>query len=174
MLTSAPTLSTPNLILRAHTRNDYDRLAAMWADPLVFKHIGGRASTAQDAWFRLLRYMGHWQAMGYGYWAVCERESGLYIGDVGLADHKRGLHLDFDGVPEAGWVIRPEVAGKGYATEATGAILAWFEASHGPQRTVCMIESSHSASIKVAAKLGYERFSEITIGQDLISLFQRL
>ncbi len=173
MITSAPILNTPNLILRGHTVQDYDRLAAMWADPLVVKHIGARASTPQEAWFRLLRYIGHWPALGYGYWAVCDRESGLYIGDVGLADHKRGLHPGLDSSPEAGWVIIPPMAGKGFATEAMQATLDWYEASYGQARTVCMIESVHAGSIRVANKLGYERFAEITMPAGQVSLFQR-
>jgi RimJ/RimL family protein N-acetyltransferase len=173
MITIAPVLTTPHLILRGHTVADYDRLAAMWADPVVIKHIGGRASTAQEAWFRLLRYMGHWPALGYGYWAVCDRESGLYIGDVGLADHKRGMHPEFDGTPEAGWVITPAMAGRGLATEATQAILDWCEASYGRTRTVCMIESVHAGSIRVATKLGYERFAEVAMPAGPVSVFQR-
>lgn len=174
MIKSAPVLTTQNLTLRGHTVEDYDRLAAMWADPLVVKHIGARASTAQEAWFRLLRYMGHWPALGFGYWAVCDKATGLYVGDVGLADHKRGIHPEFDGTPEAGWVIAPPMAGKGLATEATQAILDWYEASYGRARTVCMIESVHAGSIRVANKLGYERFAEITLAAGPVSLFQRL
>jgi RimJ/RimL family protein N-acetyltransferase len=170
---SAPTLTTSRLILRAHTRADYEALHAIWSHKEVMRFIGGRASTRQDSWFRLMRYLGHWSLMGYGYFALCERDSGRYIGDMGVANHKRGLHPDFDDAPETGWVLAPETFGKGYATEAMGAVLGWFEAVHGKGRTVCMIESLHTKSHKVALKLGYQPFTEVMVGEDAITLFQR-
>jgi RimJ/RimL family protein N-acetyltransferase len=171
---SAPTLETDRLILRAHTRDDYPALHAAWSDPLVTKFIGGRASTPQDSWFRLMRYLGHWPMMGFGYFACCERESGAYIGDMGIANHMRGLHPDFDHAPETGWVLAPAAFGKGYATEAMMAVLAWFETAHGKQRSVCMIETAHHGSHNVATKLGYRAFTEVKIGDDPITLFERL
>lgn len=111
--------------------------------------------------------------MGYGYFACCERESGAYIGDIGVANHMRGLHPDFDGTPETGWVLSPSVFGKGYATEATAAVLDWYEGTYGKTRTVCMIETPHKASHNVATKLGYQPFANIMIGDDPITLLER-
>ncbi|GBF58529.1 hypothetical protein PbB2_02215 [Candidatus Phycosocius bacilliformis] len=173
MTRQAPQLTTTHLILRGHERTDFERLAAMWGDPDIVRHIGARPSSSQESWFRLLRYMGHWPAMGYGYWAVCDKATGLYIGDVGLADHKRGLHPGLDAAPEAGWVIIPSLAGRGFATEAMAAALAWYEQTHGPTRTVCMIESVHAASIRVAEKLGYRPFADIMMTDKAVSLFER-
>jgi RimJ/RimL family protein N-acetyltransferase len=164
---------TPRLLLRAHNVEDYARLHAVWSDKEVTRFIGGRTATSQDSWFRLMRYLGHWPMMGYGYFALCERETGRYIGDMGIANHKRGLHPDFDDAPETGWVLAPETFGQGYATEAMQAVLAWFETTHGKGRTVCMIESVHTKSHKVATKLGYQPFTEVMVGEDAITLFQR-
>lgn len=170
---SAPIIQTSRLTLRPHRREDYDDLHAVWSDPIVTTHIGGRASTAQESWFRLMRYLGHWPLMGYGYFAVCERASGQYLGDAGFADHKRGLHPDFDGVPEAGWVLAPHAFGQGYATEAMQAVQNWLDGELGRLRCVFMIETKHTASHRVATKLGYKLFTEISIGNDPISLLER-
>ena len=48
----------------------------MWADPAVTRFIGGRVFNREEVWARLLRYAGHWQWMGYGFWAIEEKESG--------------------------------------------------------------------------------------------------
>jgi RimJ/RimL family protein N-acetyltransferase len=120
-----------------------------------------------------MRYLGHWPMMGYGYFALCDKETGGYIGDVGIANHKRGLHPDFDEAPETGWVLGPAAFGKGYATEAMNAVLDWYEASYGKTRTVCMIEAAHTGSINVATKLGYTQFAQVHIGDDPIALFSR-
>jgi RimJ/RimL family protein N-acetyltransferase len=173
MHTSAPTLTTDRLILRAHTRDDYAAVHMTWSDPLVTKFIGGRPSTPQDSWFRIMRYLGHWPMMGYGYFAACDKATGHYLGDMGIANHKRGLHPDFDDAPEAGWVLAPRAFGQGFATEAMTAVITWFEATQAKQRTVCMIETPHVSSIKVATKLGYQEFTQVKIGDDPISLFSR-
>lgn len=168
-----PKLETPRLILRAHRRADYEALHGVWSDPKVTQFIGGRPSTAQESWFRLIRYIGHWQAMGYGYFAICDKASGAYLGDAGFADHKRGLHPDFDHVAEAGWVLAPHAFGQGYATEAMQAALEWLDKEHGSARSVCMIETGHHASLHVATKIGYRPFTEISIGKDPVTLLER-
>lgn len=37
---TAPRLVTDRLVLNAHTLDDFDDLAAMWADPQVVRYIG--------------------------------------------------------------------------------------------------------------------------------------
>jgi RimJ/RimL family protein N-acetyltransferase len=68
-MTNAPTIETERLILRAHRKDDYLALAAMWAESQVGQFILGRPATAEESWHRLLRYAGHWSLMGFGFWA---------------------------------------------------------------------------------------------------------
>ncbi len=62
--TVAPTLITERLILDAHRLEDFDDLAAMWADPAVVRYIGSTPRDKEDSWGRLLRYIGHWKLLG--------------------------------------------------------------------------------------------------------------
>jgi RimJ/RimL family protein N-acetyltransferase len=172
MHTQAPTLQTARLVLRAHTAADFPRLKAMWTDPRVLKHFGGLNPSHQDCWFRLMRYLGHWPLVGFGYWAVCAE--GAYIGDVGLANFQRRLGPRFDDAPEIGWVLAPEAFGQGYATEAARAVLVWLENTFGPTRTVCLIADANIGSIQVARKLGYTPFGTDLSGVDLTTLYERV
>ncbi len=63
----------------------------MWADPEVTRYIGGKPLTEEESWARLLRYVGHWSLLGFGYWVVEEKTTGNFIGEVGFADYKRDL-----------------------------------------------------------------------------------
>ena len=164
MSTSAPSLETDRLTLRGHGVETLDDMVAMWGDPQVSRHITGMPSGREDVWARILRYIGHWTAQGYGFWQIRERATGRFVGDAGLADFKRDFRDDlataFDGAPETGWVLAPWAQGRGYATEAMTAVLAWADATArvGP-RTVCIINPGNSASLRVAAKLGYRELA---------------
>ena len=155
--TAAPTIETARLTLRGHVPADLADSAALWGDPAVTRYIGGRPSTEEEVWARLLRYVGHWSALGFGYWVVVERASGRFVGEVGLADFRRAIVPSFGGAPEAGWVLAPRAHGRGLATEAVRAALTWYEATFGPTRTVCMIDPDHAASLRVADRCGFRR-----------------
>src|SRR5262249_10234717 len=147
-------IDTDRLTLRVHTRDDHRDSAAMWADRDVTRFIGGRPSSEEEAWARLLRYAGLWSLLGFGYWVVRAKATGRFVGEVGFADFRRDTTPSLAGAPEAGWVLIPPAQGKGYATEAVRAALAWLEASRGRLRTVCMIDPSNAPSIRVAEKCG--------------------
>jgi len=150
-----PLLRTARLILRAHRREDFDACAALWADPLVTRFIQGKPQTREEVWARLLRYTGHWAWLGYGYWAV-EEEGGRYIGELGLADFQRQMEPPL-GVPELGWALTPAVHGRGLATEALTAVLAWADATLDAAETACIVAPENLVSLRVAEKLGYRQ-----------------
>lgn len=154
--TAAPALATDRLLLRGHTTADLAACAAMWADPLVTRHIGGRPLSEEEVWARVLRYAGLWALLGFGYWAVHERTSGRFVGEVGLADFRRDVTPPLGDAPELGWVLAPWAHGRGFATEAVRGALGWSDSHLGPpQRTVCLIDPDNAASLRVAGKCGY-------------------
>ena len=153
---AVPALDTERLTLRGHTPADLADCAAMWADPDVTRHIGGRPSSEEEAWGRVLRYAGLWALLGFGYWVVRERASGRFVGEVGLADFRRDVTPPLGSAPEVGWVLAPWAHGQGFATEAVRAALAWHDAREpGPARTVCLIDPENAASVRVARKCGF-------------------
>lgn len=154
-LSSVPALETGRLTLRGHQLSDFDECAEMWRDAEVTRYIGGRPFTEEEVWARLLRYIGHWSALGFGYWVVREKATGLWVGEVGFADYKREITPSLDGWPEIGWVLSPSAHGQGYATEAVRAALAWGDAHFESRRTVCLIDPDNRPSIRVAEKAGY-------------------
>jgi RimJ/RimL family protein N-acetyltransferase len=153
-LREAPRLETARLVLRAHRAADLEALACMWADPVVVRHISGQPSTRAESWARLLRYAGHWALLGFGYWAIEERASGRFVGEVGLADFKRQMEPSPGNDPEIGWVLAPHAHGRGLATEAVARVVAWADEELGV-RTWCMIHPDNTASLRVAGKCGY-------------------
>ena len=161
-LPSVPVLSTDRLTLRGHTRADFGESAAMWAEPAVTRFIGGRPFTEEEAWTRLLRYIGHWALLGFGYWVVRETATNRFVGEVGFVDYKRDIVPSLAGAPEIGWVLTPSSHGQGFATEAVRAILTWAESRFDGGRTVCLIEPGNQPSLRVAEKCGYRELARTT------------
>ena len=167
-----PTLETERLSLRGHRRDDFDECARMWADPVVTRHIGGRAFTAEEVWTKVLRYVGHWSLLGFGYWAVHEKATGRFVGEVGFADFKRDMQPSIEGTPEMGWVLMPWSHGKGFATEAAREALAWLDAQ-GSRSCVCLIGPDNAPSIQVAKKCGFAERVRTTYKGHPTILFDR-
>ena len=157
-----PILETERLKLRGHRVDDFVSSAAMWADPEVYRYIGGKPQTEEETWTRLLRYVGHWALLGFGYWVVEEKSTSNFAGEIGFADYKRDLQPSLQGVPEIGWVLASQVHGKGYASEAVRAVVAWGDAHFGSIRTACIIHPENLASIRVAEKCGYRELQRTT------------
>lgn len=156
---SAIRVETERLVLRVLTLDDFDDYSKVCADPGTFRFSERDSGmSGSEAWSRLLRQVGHWTLLGYGFFAVEEKASGRFAGEAGLGDFRRGLGPAFDGVPEAGWTIAPWAQGQGYATEAVSAALDWMEARFGTERTVCLVHVENSVSLHLAAKLGYVPF----------------
>jgi RimJ/RimL family protein N-acetyltransferase len=170
---TAPIIETARLVLRPHTAADFRDCAAMWADPLVTRHIGGRPSTAEETWARLLRYAGLWTLLGLGYWAIRERDTGRFVGEAGFADFRRELTPSLEGAPEAGWALAAWAHGRGFATEAVGAVVAWGDAHLAAPRTVCMIAPTNAASVRVAEKCGFREWVRTAYKDAPTVLFER-
>lgn len=163
-------IETTRLVLRPHAIADFDEVAAMWADPEVVRFIGGVPSTRGESWARLLRYIGHRAALGYGFWAIRDR-AGRYVGELGFADFHRDVEPAFD-VPEAGWVLAPWAHGQGFAREALAAALAWADA-HLATDLACVIEPANARSIRLATACGFVETHRTALGGDELVAFRR-
>jgi RimJ/RimL family protein N-acetyltransferase len=150
-----PVLNTDRLILRGHMAEDFPAYAAMWGDAAVTRFISGTPLSEEDAWGKFLRAFGHWALLGYGFWAVIERATGARIGEVGFLEGRRQIEPTLVGTPECGWAFVVRAQGKGYATEAMRAALAWGEEHFGAVRLACIIAPKNAASLRVAEKVGF-------------------
>lgn len=143
------TLETPRLLLRKFRASDLDAYAQMSADAEVMKFLGtGVTLGRNDAWRSIAAILGHWQLLGYGMWAIEERQTGAFIGRAGF--------LDPPGWPgfEVGWVLGRQHWGRGYASEAARAALEYAFQTLRRERVISLIRPGNERSIRVAEKLG--------------------
>ena len=167
-------IDTERLTLRRHKPEDLIDSAAMWGDPDVTRYIGGQPQSAEEVWGKILRLIGHWEVMGFGYWVVREKATGRFVGEVGFGDFKREMSPAFDGAPEAGWALAPWAHGKGYAAEAMRAALAWGDRKFRKARMVCLISPENLPSLRLAEALGFREYARTTYKGSASTLLERV
>jgi RimJ/RimL family protein N-acetyltransferase len=173
-MTDIPIVETDRLRMRGHRLEDFDVCTAMWADPVVTRHIGGKPFTREEVWSKILRYLGHWSLMGFGYWLVEDKATGEFLGEAGFADFKRDVQPSIEGYPEIGWALIPSAHGKGLATEAVRAACSWGDQQFNAKPTMCMIDPENIASAWVAKKCGYQELMRAVYKDHPTMLYRRL
>lgn len=152
---SQPTLETPRLIMRPPRIGDFDDIAALWADRAVVHYIYGEPQGAEASWSRLLRHIGHWQALGFGFWIIEAKADGRFIGEAGFVDYRRAIVPAVGDLPEAGWVLKATAHGQGFATEAVEHMTNWADDVLPAAATFGIFNPANAASVMVATKVGY-------------------
>jgi RimJ/RimL family protein N-acetyltransferase len=117
----APTLTTDRLLLRQWRPSDVNTMVAVAQDPEVTKWLGGPRS-AESMRAGIDRDSVGLATRGLGKWAVTDRSTGEFIGRVGLSG---AFDVPISPAVEIGWTLRPSHWGKGLATEAAQAALAY-------------------------------------------------
>jgi RimJ/RimL family protein N-acetyltransferase len=173
-MTIPPTLATGRLMLAPPTIADFAALAELWGNPETVRFISGQASSREESWARLLRYIGHWSAFGFGFFVMREKLMGAYVGELGLADFQREMAPSFDGYAEAGWIVDPGHWGKGYATEGLSAVIGWYDGRSDARPLACMISPGNEPSVRLARKVGFRHWMNATYRSKPTSLFRRI
>jgi RimJ/RimL family protein N-acetyltransferase len=168
-----PVLETSRLRLREQRAADFTRHAVMFADSEVVRYLGGKPLAREEAWRKLISCAGLWITLGYGYWSVERREDGAYLGQIGFADFKRALNPSIEGQPEMGWLITSDAHGKGYASEAVAAALAWADEALPGQEIAAIIDPQNAPSLRIAEKAGFTVREDAIYGEVPILLLRR-
>ena len=144
-------VETERLKLRDWTEADAEPFAAINSDPRVMEFFSRPLDRAESDAF-LARNQAGMVANGYGLFAVEVRESGAFIGYVGLARPTFTAH--FTPAMEIGWRLAREAWGHGYATEAARAVVAHAFGPLGLDALVSFTADWNRPSRRVMEKLG--------------------
>jgi RimJ/RimL family protein N-acetyltransferase len=170
---AAPRIETERLILRGFRAEDLEPLAAMWADEVVVRYIGGQKLGREDTWRRSLAACGQWPYTGFGYWIAESKTDGSVVGQLGFADFKRQMEPSIEGEPELGYVFAPRVHGQGFAGEGCAAVLDWADSNLEAASYPAIISPENEASIRLAERLGFRRGPDANYRGETIALFRR-
>jgi RimJ/RimL family protein N-acetyltransferase len=145
----APVIEGARVRLRPLVMADFDPLARLYETSRSMHIDGPKARTA--VWSDFASDVGIWVLLGFGSWAVDERETATLAGYVGLnfpphyPEH------------ELGWVMLDAFEGKGYAFEAASLARAYAFETLGWTECVSYIDPENHRSIRLAERLGAVR-----------------
>jgi RimJ/RimL family protein N-acetyltransferase len=147
-------VETERLLLRGWRAGDADALAAINADPEVMRFIGTGARLDRGRSDQLLaRFAREWEECGFGLWALQERTApDALLGFCGLSVPT--FLPEVLPAVEVGWRLARDAWGRGVATEAARAALAFGFGAAGIAEIIAIVDPRNARSLRVCAKLG--------------------
>jgi RimJ/RimL family protein N-acetyltransferase len=149
-----PILTTARLRLRQWREEDLAPFAALNADPQVMEFFP-KALTRAESDAVAGRIREHFARHGFGFWAVEAPGVADLVGFVGLAVPSFEAH--FTPCVEMGWRLAREYWGRGYATEAAMAALAFGFETLALKEIVAFTVPANIPSRRVMGRLGMRR-----------------
>jgi RimJ/RimL family protein N-acetyltransferase len=144
-------ITTDRLVLRPAVDADRDAIAALNAHPKVGEWLGGvRDRVESDAFVD--RVQAHDFEHGFGFWVVERKADSQVIGMTGV--WRVPPEMDMPDTVEIGWRFHPDAWGRGYATEAARAALAYgFDKLKLPE-IIAFTARTNLASQAVMGRIG--------------------
>jgi RimJ/RimL family protein N-acetyltransferase len=142
-------LRTARCRLRTWRDDDLEPFAALNADPRVMEHFPALLSRAETSQM-IERIRAHFDEHGFGLWAL--EIDGALAGAVGL--NRPTYQAPFTPCVEVGWRLAHAFWGRGYATEAARAALAYGFEQLALDEIVSLTVPANQRSRHVMEKLG--------------------
>ena len=160
-----PAVRTARLLVRPPEEADRDRFVELFGDEDFMVFYPG-VLTEEQASDRFDHMVAVCHAVPFGKQPVIELASGRTVGYTG-ADH-----IDFEGRAWLEWGYRlvPECRGRGYATEASQALLATAHQTYSGE-LLAIIAPENLASQTVGRKLGFTFWKQAMVEGDLRNLY---
>ena len=154
MSTITPTLVSERLRLDPLRVDDARAMAAVLADPSLYRFIGGRPPTEAALETQYASWLAGPPRAGDRWlnWVVR-----LAIGEA--IGHAQATVFDNASTADIAWVIGAPWQARGFATEAARAVVAWL-ATQGVVTVTAHVHPDNVASAKVAERAGLRRTAE--------------
>ena len=162
-------LETQRLVLRRLCADDAEFILELLNQPSFLRYIGdkGVRNTEDAILYIQTGPVASYDRFGFGLYLVELKDSGVSIGMCGLI--KRDSLPDVD----VGFAFLPDYWSRGYAFEATAAVMKYGRQVLGLGRIVAITSLDNAASIKLLEKIGlrFERLIKLTEDQPEVRLF---
>ena len=141
-------IETDRLIIRGFDANDWQDLFEYLSDPAIYTYEPGEPINLQQA-----QELARQRSAGRDFWAVVLRQEGKVIGHLHL---KRIEPLELL-TWELGYIFNPAFQRRGYASEASHALVRHAFSNFGAHRIVAYCNPENTASWKLLERVGFRR-----------------
>jgi RimJ/RimL family protein N-acetyltransferase len=160
---AVPVLGGADLVLEPLSVEHAEEMVAVLADPGLHNHIGGEPDDLEQ-----LQERYRHQAIGHSAdgsqlwfnWIVRRKDTGRIVGYVQATVSIE----DGAAVAEVAWVIGSPYQGRGYARQASTAMVEWLRET-GVRRIIAHVSPDHAASVAVAAGIGMSPTATVVDGE---------
>jgi RimJ/RimL family protein N-acetyltransferase len=142
-------LRTPRLVIRAITLDDVDDLHAYQSDPETCRYLPFAPRSRDEVVEKAEKFSKALTLAGDGdFWllAIERAEAPGVIGDLYFCLKGAGA--------EIGWTLHPGHAGRGYMTEAAGALIGLAFGTLERHRVFAQLDARNTASAALCRRLG--------------------
>lgn len=141
-------IETSRLSLRRPTEADTTVLSNLWRNEQVQQFVGGVLSQ-QDAKARFATVLQGWEKNSFGLWVVCQKGNDKPLGLCGLGRFETESESEIEII----YKFTPVFWGRGFATEAAAASLAYGFQTLQFDRIVGVTQEANRGSQRVLEKL---------------------
>ena len=168
-----PLFSSERLAFRAFTESDFEALKSLHQHPDVAVSTFTGFSDDVRVLEELNEYMEEYSCLGISQLYVSEKESGRFVGRIGLQHRIWNPDLN-EREYELRFAIHPDFWSKGYATEGARAVLQYgFEELRLPKIVMAHFDDN-TKSVAIAPKLGFIRTCDFMVKGRVIVGYERL
>ena len=142
--------------------DDNDFILELLNEPKWIKYIGSRDVTTlkQARDYLEARVLPNYEALGFGFYIIERRSDQVRVGNSGLTLRDGMDHADI------GYSLLERYEGKGYAYEATQAILKYGFKIHKLDHIEAIVTPDNQRSLHLLQKLGLHYKRRITLPDD--------
>ncbi len=142
-------LETNRLRLRELVNSDLDDVMKMFSDETTMR-FWPRVRTREEGIAWIAEQKASYAANGCGYWACELRDSGDFVGQVGL------LKQEVDGQPELqlSYLFVPEHSIGGYAGEISRGCMTYGFEKYKVQQIIALIRPDNESAVRTAQRIG--------------------
>jgi len=141
-------LETPRLLIRPFQAADASALYDYLSNPLVYRFEPGEPISLEKA-----RELALKRSQNNDFWAVVLKDTGTLVGHLYFKQSDPAERLTW----ELGYIFNPACQSRGYATEASAALLRHAFEHFGMLRVVAHCNPENIASWRVMEKIGLRR-----------------
>ncbi|MDN3504599.1 MAG: GNAT family N-acetyltransferase [Rhabdochlamydiaceae bacterium] len=146
-----PQITTNRLELSQWQKQDLEPFAKLNSDPKVMQFFPSTLNREQSDQL-VDKIKAHFDKYGYGLWSTSLKETGEFIGFIGLL--QVGFEAHFTPAIEIGWRLDHKFWGKGYATEGASVVIDYAFNTLKISEIVSFTSQLNLPSIRLMKRLG--------------------